>query len=492
MREISEQLISSLAPNAAAVSNGKKISTKGGFVKLYRSSDDTFFMGQCKGSGKSDYITSADFIDENSPVFRCSCPSRQFPCKHSLALLFEMAAKKSFEECEIPQDILDKRKKKEARTAKAQEKEAEGREGSAADTTAASDKAAAKKSKAAKTKKIKKQLEGLKLTEDMINNLLQAGLGTIGGNSVKTYTDLAKQLGDYYLSGPQMYVKKLIAEIEEFKKDGDERHYHAAVNILVKLRALVKKSAAYLNGKLESDTPDSDDNILYEELGGIWRLDELNALGLKKENATLIQLSFQVIYDEVGKQYTDTGWWADIENGEVFLTCNYRPVKAAKYIKKEDTTFEAASIPVLTYYPGELNRRIRWEGASYSKIEGAQLAALKEHADSSLSETLKKVKNQIKNTLSENYVVLLFAYDRIGRIGEELVMTDKSGNRIILADMDIRGHEGTTDRLSILPEEGLFQSQVMLGAFFYDEEKRRMCVQPYSIVTEDRIVRLLY
>jgi len=488
VREISEQLISSVAPNATAVSNGKKISTKGGFVKLYRSADDTFYMGQCKGSGKSDYITSVDFIDENSPIFRCSCPSRQFPCKHSLALLFEMAAKKTFEECEIPQDILDKRKKKEAKEAKAQAKEAEG----SAATDESVKKASAKKSKAAKTKKIKKQLEGLKLTEDMINNLLQIGLATIGGNSTKTYTDLAKQLGDYYLSGPQLYVKQLIGEIEGFKKDGNEHHYHAAVTILVKLRALVKKSETYLNGKLESDEPDNDDNILYEELGGIWRLDELNALGLKKENATLIQLAFHVVYDEVGKQYTDIGWWADMESGEVFLTCNYRPVKAVKYIKQEDTVFEAVTTPILTYYPGEFNRRIRWEGASYSKVEERQLASLKEHAEKSLPETLKKVKNQIKNTLSENYMVLLFEYNQIGRIGENFVMTDKSGNKIVLADMDIRGYESTTDRLSVLPEEGLFQNQVLLGAFFYNEEKRRICVQPYSIVTKDRIVRLLY
>lgn len=493
MREISEQLISSLAPNAAAVSNGKKISTKGGFVKLCRSADDTFYMGQCKGSGKSDYITSADFIDENSPVFRCSCPSRQFPCKHSLALLFEIAAKKNFEDCEIPEDILDKRKKKEARAAKALEKEqTEGGEDNSANNDAASKKAAAKKSKAAKTKKIKKQLEGLKLAEDMLNNLLQAGLGTITGNSVKIYTDLAKQLGDYYLSGPQKYVNQLIAEIEELKKDDDERHYLAAVNVLVRLRALVKKSETYLNGKLESDEPDSDDNILYEELGGIWRLEELNALGLKKENATLIQLSFEVIYDEFGKQDIDMGWWADVDNGEIFVTCNYRPKKAQKYIKKEDTVFGAVNVPVLTYYPGELNRRIRWEGATYHNIEEEQLAALKEHAEKSLPDTLKKVKNQMKNTLSENYVVLLFEYDRISRNKEDLIMTDQSGNRIVLADMNIRGHEGTVDRLFVLPEEGLFQNQVMLGAFFYDEEKRRICVQPYSIVTADRIVRLLY
>lgn len=498
MKEISEQFISNLAPNAAATNNAKKISTKGGFVKLSHSADDTFYMGQCKGSGKSDYITSVDFIEETSPVFRCSCPSRQFPCKHSLALLFEIAAKKNFEVCEIPQDILDKRKKKETREAKKQEKEEAIKNGTIVEKNAAS----IKKSKAAKTKKIKKQLEGLKLTEDMIRNLLQVGLGTIGGNSIKSYTDLAKQLGDYYLSGPQNYVKQLIAEIEDFKKDGEERHYREAVNILVKLRALVKKSETYLNAKLESDDPNGDDNILYEELGGIWKLDELNALGLKKESATLIQLSFEVIYDEARKEYMDIGWWADVENGEIFTTCNYRPINRLKYVKEEDTIFETVCIPTLSYYPGELNRRVRWEekSVSFHKTEAKEFASLGEHAQKNLPDTLKKVKNQIKNTLSDNYIVLLFAYQKIGKVETKIetgietafVMEDASGNRIILSDMKFRDHEGTLDRLSLLSKEELFQNQVLLGAFFYDEEKRRICVQPYSIITKDRIIRLLY
>ena len=121
MREVTEQQILALAPNAAAASNGKKISQKGGFVKLERSEDDTLYIGECTGSGKSNYITSADYIDEANPVFRCSCPSRQFPCKHSLGLMYEMLAKKEFGICEIPEDIQKKREKKQARDNKANE-----------------------------------------------------------------------------------------------------------------------------------------------------------------------------------------------------------------------------------------------------------------------------------------------------------------------------------------------------------------------------------
>ncbi len=115
MIEITEQQILAFAPNTAAASNGKKISQKGGFIKLERTSDNTLYIGECKGSGKNNYITSADYIDQISPVFRCSCPSRQYPCKHSLALLYEILAKKEFNICEVPEDIIRKREKKMAR-----------------------------------------------------------------------------------------------------------------------------------------------------------------------------------------------------------------------------------------------------------------------------------------------------------------------------------------------------------------------------------------
>ena len=53
MKNITEQQIQALAPNPAAAANGKKLSKGGSFIKLCRSADDTFFMGECKGSGKN-------------------------------------------------------------------------------------------------------------------------------------------------------------------------------------------------------------------------------------------------------------------------------------------------------------------------------------------------------------------------------------------------------------------------------------------------------
>src|SRR5947208_1355891 len=39
--------------------------------------------GLCKGSGSRPYQTA---VDLSGPAFRCTCPSRKFPCKHALGL----------------------------------------------------------------------------------------------------------------------------------------------------------------------------------------------------------------------------------------------------------------------------------------------------------------------------------------------------------------------------------------------------------------------
>lgn len=45
--------------------------------------------GLCKGSGKVLYQTC---VDLGEPAYRCSCPSRKFPCKHALALMLLWSA----------------------------------------------------------------------------------------------------------------------------------------------------------------------------------------------------------------------------------------------------------------------------------------------------------------------------------------------------------------------------------------------------------------
>ena len=417
---------------------------------------------------------------------RCSCPSRQFPCKHGLALLYEILAQKSFDICEIPEDILKKREKKLAREAKAQES-ASGTEDAAGETKK---KAASKSTKAARAKKLKKQLEGLALLEKLVQDLMRSGLGTFGGASLGTYRDLVKQLGDYYLPGPQRFLNGLVLEMEEFQKDNNEVHYDNAIDVLERLWTLVKKSRAYLQEKLEKEEVEQDDNMLYEELGGIWKLSELEALGRSRQNIGLIQLSFWVSDDAAGKQYIDTGCWADLSTGEVYMTYNYRPYKALKYIKQEDTVFGVAEPANAACYPGEGNLRIRWENAEVRPVAPEDLRKVREAASGSLVTEVKAAKNILKNALADTMYVRLLAFEQIGQCEKGLVLRTKEGDTILLGDAP--GMELSCERIGLLPDESLLKDQVLLGAFYYDGQTRRLRLQPLCIVTERDVVRLLY
>jgi len=491
VQQITEQQILALAPNPAAAANGKKISQKGGFVRLERSADDTFYMGECKGSGKSNYITSADYIVKEAPVFRCSCPSRQFPCKHSLALMYEMLAQKSFNVCEIPEDILKKRKQKLAREAKAENTGNEAEVSPEDAQKAAKKKEAAKKtSKAARTKKLKKQLEGLDMAEKLVTELMRAGLGTMGGTALDTYRQLSKQLGDYYLPGPQRLMNALIIEIAAFQKDGMEVHYEQSIEVLEKLWTLVKKSRRYLTEKLEKDDPDQDDDPLYEELGGIWKLSELEEIGRGKRDLSLVQLAFWVDYKDERKEYIDTACWADLDGGEVYMTYNYRPVKALKYVKQEDTIFGVAQIPQAVSYPGDSNIRVRWDAAQIRPVEAADLEKLRAHVPSDLAAEAKAAKNILKNAMTDTMLFRLIAFEQIGQAEEGPVLRTEKGDTILLGDAP--GMESSTDRLTLLPDEALFKNHMLWGAYYYDRNTRRLKLQPLSIITQTDIVRLLY
>src|SRR5712672_1987007 len=116
--QIDEAYVDSQAPNATAIKNARGVVLKKKLVGLFHSADGTLLFGDCKGSGAENYRPSADFAEPAKPVFRCTCPSRQFPCKHSLALLYAHAQGGKFVEKEVPADISEKRTKIQARTEK--------------------------------------------------------------------------------------------------------------------------------------------------------------------------------------------------------------------------------------------------------------------------------------------------------------------------------------------------------------------------------------
>ncbi len=80
-----EQVLA-LAPDAASAKSGKELSASRKWMTL--GATESCAWGTIQGSGKDPYQAS---IDLAGPAFKCSCPSRKFPCKHGLGLFLILA-----------------------------------------------------------------------------------------------------------------------------------------------------------------------------------------------------------------------------------------------------------------------------------------------------------------------------------------------------------------------------------------------------------------
>ena len=77
--------INNIAPDTPSVKAGNKIFTKTNWL-VFKS--ERAVWSEIQGSGKKPYYTQ---LDSNNLAFKCSCPSRKFPCKHGLGLGYFIA-----------------------------------------------------------------------------------------------------------------------------------------------------------------------------------------------------------------------------------------------------------------------------------------------------------------------------------------------------------------------------------------------------------------
>lgn len=109
---LTEEQILTLAPDESSKKSGKDLANPAKWVT--KAISDRAIWGECQGSGSKPYQTQADLTNL---AFKCSCPSRKFPCKHGLGLLLLNARQPSlFEKGNEPawvSEWLNKRVEKE-------------------------------------------------------------------------------------------------------------------------------------------------------------------------------------------------------------------------------------------------------------------------------------------------------------------------------------------------------------------------------------------
>jgi len=468
-----------LAPNAEAAKHGLELSKKN-LSNLSKSADGTLIFGECAGSGKNPYYCSADFLDENAPVFRCNCPSRQLPCKHVLGLLFAYAGGQIFKEAAIPEDIISKRAKIEKRQEK---KEQEKEEAKITANEAPKD---SKARLSALVKKTDAQLSGVEMAEKLIRSIVQTGLSSVDAQAKRTFSEQIKQLGNYYISGIQTAFNDLLLEIDKVENE----QYVRVIDHVNYIYALLKKSREYLTAKKENPELVELNSPIEEQIGYAWKLTELMQHNLWEEKAELLQLSFYHYNDAARKEFVDEGYWLNLGSGKIYKTKNYRPYKAAKHIKEENSFFNVISTKELFIYPGDINPRARWDSAIVKDITPAYMQKAQTFAIGDYAELVKTVKSSIKNPLMDKNPVALIRLYKAYIKGTHVVLEDESGNKLTLKDSEYFDNAVENTLKAILRPDMkgfcmtvLFENDIESGLFF---------ARPLSILTDVKIIRLLY
>jgi hypothetical protein len=76
-----------LAPDASSAESAQGLAQVRKWASL--GADAEAVWGECQGSDAKPYQVQIALAE---PAFKCSCPSRKFPCKHGLGLLLILSA----------------------------------------------------------------------------------------------------------------------------------------------------------------------------------------------------------------------------------------------------------------------------------------------------------------------------------------------------------------------------------------------------------------
>ncbi len=194
-----EEQILALAPDDASKKSGKGLAGAANWVSFGANSDAIW--GECQGSGSKPYQTQ---VDLNNIAFKCSCPSRKFPCKHGLGLmLFYSKDQNHFSGKEIPAWVSEWLGKRTEKAEKIEEKVAKP-----------VDEVAQAKRQQARVSKVKDGIEELLL---WIKDIIRNGAMHIPEKPYAFWNGMAKRMVDAQAPGLATMVNGL-GEIPYFKE----------------------------------------------------------------------------------------------------------------------------------------------------------------------------------------------------------------------------------------------------------------------------------
>ena len=188
-RLTSDQILA-LAPDSSSAKAGGALATARKWSGL--GANETAAWGECQGSGKLPYQARIDLLEA---AFKCTCPSRKFPCKHGLGLYLLLASDPGlFSGGDSPSWVTEWLTSRAERTERKQQREA------APDPEAQAKRAAAREAKVA---------SGLDELELWMRDLVRMGIASLPGKEYGFWDAPAARLVDAQAPGLARILREL-------------------------------------------------------------------------------------------------------------------------------------------------------------------------------------------------------------------------------------------------------------------------------------------
>jgi hypothetical protein len=196
MPQWSQENILQIAPDPASAKAGKDLATARKWASF--NAGPTTIWGLCQGSGSKPYQTIVDLIE---PAFKCSCPSRKFPCKHGLGLLLMYAADHTAFAAADPPDWVNEWTSSRAQRA------AKKAEAASTPPEPIDEVAQAKR----REKRMSRILDGLASLRVWVDDVVRQGVATVPSRGYAFFDEPARRLIDAQAPGAARMVRDLSA-----------------------------------------------------------------------------------------------------------------------------------------------------------------------------------------------------------------------------------------------------------------------------------------
>lgn len=229
---LTEDQILTLAPDESSKKSGKDLANASKWVN--KGANELALWGECQGSGSKPYQTQ---VDVTNVAFKCSCPSRKFPCKHGLGLLLLYARQKnSFTTGDAPawvSEWLNKRTEK-------QEKQAEKKDKPV-------DEAAQAKRQQARQSKVS---DGIEELNAWMKDIIRNGIMSIPEKGPAFFESMGRRLIDAQAPGLAGMVR-VLGETNFYREGWPTRFMDKLLRIYMITEGF--KNASSLNESLQQD-----------------------------------------------------------------------------------------------------------------------------------------------------------------------------------------------------------------------------------------------